>query len=233
MRKPRIDGQNTRTNLLLAAGEIFAARGFRNATIAEICTRAKANQAAANYHFGSKEALYIQSWRFAFERSLSKYPADGGVGDDAGLELRLRGRILAMMQRIVDPQSHDLDILYKELANPTGLLTMVLEQALEPILKGFSDLVRELLGPDAEEQQVRLCLMSIRAQCFGPMMRQRRRKKEIIKGPEPGQEPIMDDVQALAEHVTRFSLAGIRDIQLQIRKNRKNYAITPDRRMAL
>ena len=58
MRKPRIDGQETRRQLLLAAGEVFAASGFRGATMADICRKAKANTAAANYHFGGKETLY-------------------------------------------------------------------------------------------------------------------------------------------------------------------------------
>ncbi|MHB1378998.1 MAG: TetR/AcrR family transcriptional regulator, partial [Desulfurivibrionaceae bacterium] len=55
MRKQRSDGQETRQNLLAAAGEIFAAKGFRETTIAEICKQAEANTAAVSYHFGSKE----------------------------------------------------------------------------------------------------------------------------------------------------------------------------------
>ena len=208
MRKPRADGQVTRSNLLLAAGRIFAEKGFRDATIADICQSAKANQAAANYHFGSKETLYVESWRFSFERSLRKYPPDGGVPPGAPVEERLRGRILALMQRIVDPQSHEMDIIYKELANPTGLLTHVLAQALDPIFKGFRSIVTELLGPESSERWVRLCLMSIRAQCFGPLMYERRRKMKSPP-PGPGHDLGTEDVQTLADHVTRFSLAGI------------------------
>ena len=48
MRKQRCDGQETRQKLLAAACEVFAAKGFRQATIAEICQKAKANSAAAS-----------------------------------------------------------------------------------------------------------------------------------------------------------------------------------------
>ena len=92
----------------------------------------------------------------------------------------------------------------------------VIQQALEPIFRGFSRIIRELLGPEASEQQVLLCLMSIRAQCFGPLMRERRRKLDAALSLPPSQDPVMKDVEALADHVTRFSLAGIRAIHEQI-----------------
>jgi TetR/AcrR family transcriptional regulator, regulator of cefoperazone and chloramphenicol sensitivity len=222
MRKPRIDGQETRHHLLLAAGEVFAVRGFRGATMAEICRKAKANAAAANYHFGNKEALYVESWQFAFERSLRSYPPDGGVADDALVEERLRGRILAIMRRVVDPRSHELDIAYKEMANPTGLLVSVMQRVLEPIFHGLSKIIREYLGPGASEQQIRLCLMSIRAQCFGPLMHERRRKLNPPGQLPSIQDPVMEDVETLADHVTRFSLAGIRAVREQIENQGSN-----------
>jgi AcrR family transcriptional regulator len=216
MRKQRIDGQETRRSLLVAASEIFAKKGFRDATIAEICRQAKANVAAANYHFGGKEALYVESWRFAFEKSLMTYPPNGGVAEGAPIEEQLRGRILAIMRRVIDPQSYELDIFYNEMANPTGLLAGAVQQSIEPIFRGFAAIVRELLGKQPAEQQVRLCLMSIRAQCFGPLMRERRRK---IASPDPlptSSEWSLDDLETLVDHVTRFSLAGIREVRTWI-----------------
>lgn len=213
MRKRRKDGRETSEQLLAAACEIFAAKGFRAATIAEICKKAKANTAAASYHFGGKEALYIASWRYAFERSLRIYPPDGGVAPDAPAEERLHGRILSFMRRIIDPESHDFDIVHKEMASPTGLLAAPMRQSMEPIFKGLNVLIRELLGPHATGQQIRLCQMSIRAQCFGPLLRERRRKMALPGRLPPGPEPLQDDVEVLADHVTRFSLAGIRELR--------------------
>jgi AcrR family transcriptional regulator len=218
MRKQRIDGQETRRNLLMAASEIFAKKGFRDATIAEICRQAKANVAAANYHFGGKDALYVESWRFAFEKSLKTYPPDGGMAQNASVEEQLRGRILAIMRRVIDPQSYELDIFYNEMANPTGLLAGAVQQSIEPIFRGCAAIIQELLGKQTDDQQVRLCLMSIRAQCFGPLMRERRRK---IASPDPlpaSPEWNLDDLETLVDHVTRFSLAGIREIRSRMER---------------
>lgn len=217
MRKQRCDGQETRQNLLDAACEVFARKGFREATIAEICQKAKANSAAASYHFGGKEGLYVESWRAAFARSLRVYPPDGGVPANAPAAEQLRGRIFAIMRRIIDPASHEFDIAHQEMASPTGLLAGPISESLEPIFRSLSDLVRALLGEAASEQQVRLCQMSIRAQCFGPLLRERHRKMAPPGLAPPAPEPLPDDVETLAEHVTNFSLAGIQAIRAQRR----------------
>jgi len=212
VRKQRSDGQETRRNLLAAAGEIFASKGFRGATIAEICKQAGANTAAISYHFGSKEALYVESWRYAFNQSLTTYPLDGGIPPEAPAEKRLRGRILAIMRRIIDPKSHEFDFFHKEMASPTGLLSKAIPESVEPIFTGLALVVGELLGKKPQEQEVQFCAMSIRAQCFGPLLHARRRK--TAHGlPPSGLEPLLDDVEQLADHVTRFSLAGIRALR--------------------
>src|SRR2546428_6949515 len=48
----------TRAKLLEAAREVFADCGYYDTTIREICSRARTNIAAVNYHFGGKLGLY-------------------------------------------------------------------------------------------------------------------------------------------------------------------------------
>ena len=52
------DRQNTRAQLLEAAGHLFAQKGFDRATGKEICERAGTNSAAINYYFGGMDGLY-------------------------------------------------------------------------------------------------------------------------------------------------------------------------------
>jgi len=216
MKKLRKDACETRRRLLEAAGEVFAAKGFWEATHAEICEKAKANTASVNYHFASKENLYVEAWKFAFERSLTAHPLDGGVAPDAPAEERLRGRLLALMHRIADPDNREFDIVHKEMATPTGLLAEVMGQVIEPMQRDMRSIIEELLGNAAGDRQVRLCEMSIIGQCFGPMLRLRhaRRAPDV---PTPG--PILFDftVEELADHFLRFSLAGIRGIRGEAR----------------
>jgi AcrR family transcriptional regulator len=213
MRKPRTDGAETRQRLLGAGAELFAQKGFWEATTAAICRRAQANAAAVNYHFGDKETLYRESWRFAFARSVKKHPPDGGVRATASADVRLHGRILALLRRLLDPESHDFDIAHKEIANPTGLLSEIIPPCIEPIRRDLLAVVAELLGRDPADPAVRFCHMSIMGQCFGPLLRHRRRQQHPVRripGANCAESLPSTDPEVLAEHITRFSLAGIK-----------------------
>ncbi len=50
-------GHETRTRILDVAEELFAESGFHGTSLRAVTTRASANLAAVNYHFGSKEGL--------------------------------------------------------------------------------------------------------------------------------------------------------------------------------
>ncbi len=195
----------TKEKLLAAASDVFVGKGFKNATIAEICKRAGANIAAVNYYFGSKESLYQEAWRQSFAESVRAHPHDGGVSPDAPPEERLRGRVKAFMARIADPDNRDFFISQMEMVNPTGLLQEVMQAELIPLRENTLALVRELLGPGADERSVVYCETCIISMCCHPALlhriRQRANKNDM---------PVfIDDLDAFAEHVVRFALAGI------------------------
>ncbi|MDY0228412.1 MAG: CerR family C-terminal domain-containing protein [Desulfomicrobium apsheronum] len=191
--------------LLAAACDIFMEKGFQGATVAEICAHAGANIAAVNYYFGGKEALYQEAWRHCLKESMRRHPADGGVSPEAPPEERLKGQMKALMRRIADPQSKDFLISQMEMVNPTGLLEDVVCSELILLREKTLAVVREILGPDADEQRVvfsEACLISM---CVHPMLMLRVRQK--MKKTEPPM--FMNDLEAFAEHVVRFALAGV------------------------
>ena len=138
------------------------------------------------------------------------------IQPDAPVERRLRGRVLSLIGRMVDPDSHEFAIVHKEHANPTGLLAEVMRESIEPILRQMGLIVRELLGPKASDRQVELCQMTIMAQCFHIMVHERHRKVFCQLRPLPGPRPFDFTVEAMADHIVRFSLAGIREMRRQI-----------------
>lgn len=55
------DAAATRERLLHAAEDLFADRGYNAVSMREIAAHARVNLAAAGYHFGSKENLFVES----------------------------------------------------------------------------------------------------------------------------------------------------------------------------
>jgi TetR/AcrR family transcriptional regulator, regulator of cefoperazone and chloramphenicol sensitivity len=197
----------TKQRLLEAAGEVFAARGFRAATIREICQRASANVAAVNYHFSDKEGLYFAVMKSGSEAALKKYPPTLGLGPTATGEERLHAFIRSMLFRIADkgqPSWHG-KLISHEMANPTKALPALIDKVYKPALKQLEAIVRELVGGRVAITVVRQCLLSILGQCS--YFHYARPAIQHIH-PEQGFEPA--DIERLAKHITQFSLAGIR-----------------------
>jgi len=210
MKITREGAARTRQSLLMTAAEIFAEKGYRDATIAEICERAGTNIAAVNYHFGSKQALYIEAWRHAFSESIKAHPPSGGVRDDAPPEERLRGHITATLSRMADENNREFWFMQREMANPTGLLEEVLREEIRPLQRRTAGLVRELLGPLVSDGEAKFCEISIISQCMNPVVARWGQGK---RNAEPDGPPEIDDIGAYADHVVKFSLAGMRALR--------------------
>ena len=220
MKVQRENAVRTRKSLIVAASEVFAEKGYRDATIAEICELAGANVAAVNYHFRDKETLYKEAWRHCFSESIKVHPPDGGVSDSAAPEERLRGQVAALLRRITDKNNKEFLFVQKELANSTGLLDEVAQEELRPLHDKTETLVRELLGPRCSDMQVRFCAISIISQCINPLVAREDRKGNRENKDFP---PRVDDVEAYSNHVVEFSLSGIRAIREEAEKRGRRF----------
>ncbi len=212
MKKQRSDARETRRRVLAAASQVFAQKGFWGATNADICSLAGVNTAAVNYHFTSKENLYVEAWKHAFERSNEAHPADGGLSSDKPAEERLRARVRSFIHKFADPNTVDLEIIHKEMVNPTGLLAETIAQAVRPLDEALQANIRDLLGPEAGDKPVLLCFMSIMSQSLGIM--HHIDPNDRLPGPKwrdaALKELTMDEI---ADHIIRFSLAGINAVR--------------------
>lgn len=197
----------TRCQLLEAAGEVFAEVGFRNATVREICRRAGANVAAVNYHFGDKEALYTEVLRHSQQEAFEKYPPLLGVAADAPPEEKLRAFIRSFLLRIFDdgPIAWFGKMMSRELVEPTEALDSLLKERIRPMADLLRGIVAEILDCPPGAEKVRLCCFSIVGQCvFFHHCR------TMISRLFPEQHLDASEVEQLAGHVARFSLAAMK-----------------------
>lgn len=201
--------RETRLRLLEAAGEVFAEHGYRRATIRDICSRAEANIAAVNYHFGDKEQLYIAALQHWLGEALRKFPPDGGLPPTAPPEQRLHAFIRSWLFRMLGkgmPAWHG-KLMAREMSEPTAGFDTILAESIRPLANRLNNLVRELLGPHVSERTVRDCALSIGGQCCFY-----RHAHEMIKRLFPDHGQGVDEIEHLSDHITRFSLAAIQAV---------------------
>jgi len=133
----RKDGLERKALLLEVATKVFAEKGFRDTTIADICKVAHSNTASVNYYFGSKEELYAEVWKIAFHKSLEKYPPDMQLPPNPTCEDQLGSLIKSFLHKMLD--SGELgsagQILLMELANPTEAIDDIKRDAIDPLQK--------------------------------------------------------------------------------------------------
>ena len=196
----------TRQRLLEAAGEVFAARGFRAATVREICQRAQANLAAVNYHFGDKERLYAAVLQYTFHCA-EPFPLDLGLGVEATVEERLRAFIRSHLFSLLAegrPAWHR-KLIAREMAEPTQALDTVVDQMIRPEAELLMAIVRDVLGPDAHPQRVWQCASSIIGQCLFY-----HHARPVIMRLNLEQTYTPEAIEELVDHIAQFSLAGLR-----------------------
>jgi len=192
---------------LEAAGEVFAAAGFRAATVREICQRAGANVAAVNYHFGDKAGLYLAVLKSGAEETVKKYPPTLGLGPQATAEEQLHAFVRSLLFRIVEQgqSSWHGKLMAHEIAEPTEALAELIDKVFRPLLERLLAIVQKLLGPHATKTQVRQCALSVLGQCLYYY-----HSRPFIHRIAPEQQFEPADIERLAQHITQFSLAGIR-----------------------
>src|SRR2546422_11548967 len=164
MTPPSARSRDTRQRLLEAAGEVFAERGFRDATIQEICRRADANLAAVHYHFDDKERLYRAVLQSAEGCAGKSPPAE--IAPDTPAEQRLRGHSESSLLRLLD-EGHPAwlgKLMAREMSQPTPALDVIVQENIRTTYRRADAIVRELLGPGACDDDVRPGVPSVQGQ---------------------------------------------------------------------
>ena len=162
------ESSDTRQRLLNAAGELFAEHGLDGASLREITKRAKANVAAVNYHFGSKEGLYTAVLRHVVEvltasaRTSSFLPElENGLSPQELSDL-LRRIIAAQFSSFFSPgvPRWCSRIMMRSLQEPNPSLREVVQQVFRPDHEAFVEIIRRC-DPRTSRKSAELWAFSI------------------------------------------------------------------------
>lgn len=153
----------TRQRLLEAAAIVFADRGFRHATIREICSHAGTNIAAVNYHFGDKRHLYEEviatGMRVLKEEIMIETRQNRLAPPRDRLELFMHS--LLRHVQAGHRSSTYIKLMTRGMVEQTDALDIAVAEVIRPLCKELESIARELWGAVATERQVRLFCASV------------------------------------------------------------------------
>ncbi len=155
----------TRQKLIDAATAVFAEVGYKSATVREIVRRASVNQAAINYHFHGKDALYCEVMRRAFLHMEQKVDAKN---ENAEPEEELRAFMQSMMGAMLqagDGPSGYARLLAWEMIEPSGYLGHLEKEGPLRHYHQVMDIVRKFMPREMPEHKVAWAAFWLLGQC--------------------------------------------------------------------
>jgi TetR/AcrR family transcriptional regulator, regulator of cefoperazone and chloramphenicol sensitivity len=205
---PRIAPDPTRSKLLHAAGDVFAEVGFHAATVREISRRAGANVAAVNYHFGDKLELYTAVLRETMQGP-SLEAVRIALDKKAPPEETIAEVIKAMLARICSGDNRDRRwrLMMHELSQPTPAMSRVIDETSRPLFDRLCELVGSMIGLPRDHEKTRLCTNSIVGQVVLYA-----HWRPVLANIWPELQMTPAQVGRIAEHITQFSLAYLRNV---------------------
>ena len=202
VRTQRTDGNTTRLHILETAGQLFAERGFAEATSTEICTRAGTNMAAINYHFNGRDGLYeavlIEAHRQLV--SIDELVSLASVQTDPRLKLR------AFLAHLVELGSQPkapwgFRVVLREALSPSPAMPVMIQRAVLPKAKLLRGLIGEIMALPGDHPTVQRALLFTVLPCIVMMVAPKDLGNKVL--------PALKDTQALADDLMRYVFAGI------------------------
>jgi hypothetical protein len=115
-------------------------------------------------------------------------------------------------------------LIAQEMIEPTAALGLVLNESIRPMALRLGGILRELLGPAATDDLIGRCSASIVGQCVfyrnaDPVLSKLFPRRSQTRSPA--------EIEALAGHVTEFSLDGLLGLRAAPAEGRAREGPTP------
>lgn len=193
--------------LLTSGLKVFAERGFREATVRDICALAGTNISSIRYYFSSKEMLYREVLAYSFREADRKYPQLAFSDESLPPNDRLKIFIRNLLMRLLDESDLGFHarLMAREIAEPTEALHVIIDTVMKPRFMILRELIPQLVGETLDQTDIDRVIHCIIGQCLvfrhsKPMIE--RLCPEVISSPEA--------IDRTADMIIRFSLGGLR-----------------------
>ncbi|WP_312966947.1 TetR/AcrR family transcriptional regulator [Acinetobacter gerneri] len=204
-RANRSDGDVTKIKILEAAGELIAEKGFAKSSNKEIAQKAEVDLATINYHFGGRDGLHRAVISVAHKYYLDANELAKLAENDMPAEDKLNLFFTTILSKLSGKKNWYAQVFAQELLSPSLQLADFIQTEGFEKFHLIRKIVSQVAGIDENSPKILPCMVSIVTPCMMLVVAGQRL-------PHPNMfSPIMSmDSTALAEHFTKFCMAGLK-----------------------
>jgi AcrR family transcriptional regulator len=206
----RASEKSVRDRLLDTAEELFCEHGFAGTSIRDIAAAAGCNIASVNYHFGSKDNLYLEVWRrhLFLMREIRISSIDNVMSQKNG-QPQLEDLLSAFADSYIGPLMDEskgprfIKLMAREMIDRRLPEDIFVKELIVPTVTAFRGALLSVC-PQLDRSKITLVILSF----VGQLMHSLHVKVMFEQTGEP--EILKFDLNEAIDHIVKFSVAGIR-----------------------
>jgi len=206
----RASEKSVRDRLLDTAEELFCEHGFAGTSIRDIAAAAGCNIASVNYHFGSKDNLYLEVWRrHLFLMREIRISSINNVMSRENGPPQLEDLLSAFADSYIGPLMDEskgprfIKLMAREMIDRRLPEDIFVKELIVPIATAFRGALLSVC-PQLDRSKVVLVILSF----IGQLMHVLHVKVMFEQTGEP--EILKFNLNEAIDHIVKFSVAGIR-----------------------
>ena len=198
----------TKETILVNAAEIFLEHGYYDTTVRMIAQKAGVNQALINYHFGDKEALYLEVIRFWAQEAFQDFPFDTLKDEATAPEEKVRLFIYHTLLCLFGPEGKGtgfgLLLTHEAALHPSDVVSEIVSETIKKPTVDLTEAIKTMTGIENQEK-LRTFTGCIVGQTVYFYL-SRNLTKELL-----GVEQIrtVEDIRKLSDLIFQFSYAAL------------------------
>ena len=156
----REDGKETRALIIECAGNLIGNLGYEKVTSKAICQMAKVNLAAVNYHFGSRDGLYLAVLEEVHNYFISLDALQRLYASDCTSKEKIERFFDFFLESVLDEKSWHVKVWAREVLAPSSFVKQVLSEQALPKISVVMKIFSEYTGLAEDDPKLYTCYFS-------------------------------------------------------------------------
>ncbi len=159
----REDGKETRALIIECAGNLIGNLGYEKVTSKAICQMAKVNLAAVNYHFGSRDGLYLAVLEEVHDYFLSLETIKRLQESHCPAKEKLERFFDFFLENVLNEKSWYVKVWAREVLSPSEFVKEFISKQAMPKMNVVMKIFSEYTGLAEDDPKLYTCYFSAMA----------------------------------------------------------------------